>query len=32
MSIPVERRELADGWVLTCRGKDGGDLTLSDVR
>jgi hypothetical protein len=31
MSIPVERRDLRDGWVLTCRGEDGGDLTLSDV-
>jgi hypothetical protein len=31
MSIPVERRELGDGWVLTCRGEDGSDLTLSDV-
>jgi len=31
MSIPIERRELGDGWVLTCRGKDGGDLALSDV-
>lgn len=31
MSIPVERRELGDGWVLTCRGEGGGDLTLSDV-
>ena len=32
MSIPVERRDLGDGWVLTCRGEDGGDLTLSDVK
>jgi len=31
MSIPVERRDLGDGWVFTCRGEDGGDLTLSDV-
>jgi hypothetical protein len=31
ISIPVEKRELMDGWVLTCRGEDGGDLTLSDV-
>jgi hypothetical protein len=31
LSIPVEKRELSDGWVLTCRGEDGGDLTLSDV-
>jgi len=32
MSIPVERRDLGDGWVLTCRGEDGSDLTLSDVK
>lgn len=32
MSIPVEKRELMEGWVLTCRGGDGGDLTLSDVK
>ena len=31
MSIPVERRELGEGWVLTCHGEDGGDLQLSDV-
>lgn len=31
MSIPVERRELGEGWVLTCRGENGGDLKLSDV-
>ena len=31
MSIPIEKRELQDGWVLTCRSKDGGDLLLSDV-
>lgn len=31
MSIPVERRDLGDGWVLTCRGEHGGDLSLSDV-
>lgn len=31
MSIPVERRELVDGWVLTCRGEGGGDLTLTDL-
>jgi len=31
MSIPIERRELKDGWVLTCRSKDGGDLRLSDL-
>jgi hypothetical protein len=31
MSIPVEKRDLGDGWVLTCRGEDGGDLTLTDL-
>ena len=31
MSIPVEKRDLADGWVLTCRGEEGGDLTLTDL-
>lgn len=31
MSIPIEKRDLQDGWVLTCRGSDGGDLRLSDI-
>lgn len=31
MSIPVEKRELSDGWVLSCHGEDGGGLTLTDV-
>lgn len=31
LSIPVEKRELGEGFVLTCRGHDGSDLTLSDV-
>jgi hypothetical protein len=31
LSIPVERRDLGEGWVLTCHGKEGGDLTLTDV-
>lgn len=31
MSIPIERVPLQDGWVLTCRSKDGGDLHLSDL-
>jgi hypothetical protein len=31
MSIPVEKRELGDGWVLSCHGSDGGGLTLTDV-
>ena len=31
MSIPVEKRDLTDGWVLTCRDADGGDLTLTDL-
>jgi hypothetical protein len=32
LSIPVEKRELGEGWVLSCHGEDGGDLTLSDVK
>jgi len=32
MSIPVERRDLGEGWGLTCRSEDGGDLQLSDVK
>jgi hypothetical protein len=31
MSIPVEKRELGDGWVLSCNGDDGGGLTFTDV-
>lgn len=31
MSIPIEKRDLGDGWMLTCRGEDGGDLTLTDL-
>uniref|UniRef100_A0A7R9WMW7 Uncharacterized protein n=1 Tax=Craspedostauros australis TaxID=1486917 RepID=A0A7R9WMW7_9STRA len=31
MSIPIEKRDLGEGWVITCRGADGGDLMLSDV-
>ena len=31
MSIPVEKRDLGDGWALTCHGQDGGGLTLTDV-
>jgi hypothetical protein len=31
MAIPIDKRPLQDGWVLTCRSKDGGDLRLSDV-
>ena len=31
MSIPIEKREIGDGWVLTCRGRNGNDLTLSNV-
>lgn len=31
MAIPVEKRDLTDGWVLTCRGADGSDLTLTDL-
>lgn len=32
MSIPIERREIGEGWVLTCRDMDGQDLRLSDVQ
>lgn len=32
LSIPVERRELGEGWVLTVGQDGGGDLTLSDVK
>lgn len=31
MSIPIERREVGEGWVLTCRGRNDNDLTLSNV-
>lgn len=31
MRIPVERREISDGWVLSCKGKDGNDLSLTQV-
>ena len=31
MSIPVEKRELGDGWTLTCRSADGGDLSLTEL-
>ena len=31
MSIPVEKRDLANGWTLTCRGAGGGDLTLTEL-
>jgi len=31
MKIPVERREI-EGFLLTCRGKDGRDLSLSNVK
>jgi len=31
MNFPIERVPLQDGWVLTCRSKDGGDLRLSDL-
>mmetsp|Transcript_741 Transcript_741/g.870 ORF Transcript_741/g.870 Transcript_741/m.870 type:complete len:1995 (-) Transcript_741:61-6045(-) len=32
MSIPIERREISEGWVVTCRGRNGKDLTLSNVK
>ncbi len=31
MSIPIERREIGEDWVVTCRGRNGKDLTLSKV-
>ncbi|KAL3918254.1 MAG: hypothetical protein SGILL_004325, partial [Bacillariaceae sp.] len=31
MSIPVEKRDLPDGWTITCRASDGGHLTLNDL-
>uniref|UniRef100_A0A7S2A1I7 Uncharacterized protein n=1 Tax=Ditylum brightwellii TaxID=49249 RepID=A0A7S2A1I7_9STRA len=31
MSIPVDKRDLGDGWVLTCTGKLGSDLRLADM-
>lgn len=31
MSIPIEKREIGDDWVVTCRGRNGKDLTLSNV-
>jgi len=31
ISIPIERREIGDDWVLTCHGRNGKDLTLSVV-
>lgn len=31
MSIPIERRDIAEGWVITCRGRNGKDLSLSHV-
>jgi len=31
MSIPVEKRDLGEGWALTCRGAGGGDLTLTEL-
>ena len=31
LSIPVEKRDLGEGWCLTCRGAGGGDLTLTEL-
>lgn len=31
LSIPVEKRDLPDGWTLTCRASDGGHLQLNDL-
>ena len=27
----MEKRDLGEGWILTCRGAGGGDLTLSEL-
>ena len=33
MHIPVEKRDIGDGWLLTCRGKNGQEpLQLSSVQ
>mmetsp|Transcript_6663 Transcript_6663/g.16239 ORF Transcript_6663/g.16239 Transcript_6663/m.16239 type:complete len:905 (+) Transcript_6663:2-2716(+) len=31
IAIPVEKRDLGEGWTLTCRGAGGGDLTLTEL-
>jgi hypothetical protein len=31
LSIPVEKRDLPDGWTITCRASDGGHLKLKDL-
>ncbi|KAG7347921.1 hypothetical protein IV203_016626 [Nitzschia inconspicua] len=31
LSIPVEKRDLPEGWTLTCRASDGGHLRLKDL-
>ena len=31
MSIPIEKRDIGEGWVITCCGRLGEDLTLSNV-
>eukprot|EP00814_Leptocylindrus_danicus_P003565 CAMPEP_0116005884 /NCGR_PEP_ID=MMETSP0321-20121206/1417_1 /TAXON_ID=163516 /ORGANISM="Leptocylindrus danicus var. danicus, Strain B650" /LENGTH=511 /DNA_ID=CAMNT_0003474369 /DNA_START=112 /DNA_END=1647 /DNA_ORIENTATION=- len=32
MHIPIEKRDIGDGWILTCRGMNGKDLQLSAVQ
>lgn len=32
MHIPIEKRDIGDGWILTCRGMNGKDLQLSMVK
>jgi len=31
MRIPLSNSEVVDGWILSCRASDGGDLCLSSV-
>lgn len=31
LSIPVEKRDLPEGWTITCRASDGGHLKLKDL-
>jgi hypothetical protein len=31
MRIPLTNKEVTDGWVLSCKAADGGDLCLSNV-
>jgi len=31
ISIPIERREIGEGWCVSCRGRGGEDLKLSNL-